>query len=331
MAGSGSKKTVITAIVGNAAVMVAKFVGFFFTGSASLLSEGIHTSADLLNQILLLVGIVRSGKSADRNFEYGYGSEQYIWSLISAVGIFFLGCGVTVYHGIHSLLNPSVPGNLGWAMAILVISLIIEGYVLLIAVRTVKQKAEGKPFFDYLRKEAEPSLAAVVLEDSAACLGVLIALVAIGLTLITGQVFWDAIGTLMIGFLLGGIAIWLIYRNHALLVGPSVPIHIREQVLSILEKNPMVDEVVDLRTRVLDTDTYRIKADIKFEGSAIAKKLSGKLKGAYAQIKGFEDFEDFAKEYADDIVELLADEIDHIEKQIKKKIPKAKYMDLEAD
>lgn len=331
MAATGSKMTVITAIGGNAMVMIAKFVGFFFTGSGSLLSEGIHTAADLLNQILLLIGIVRSGKEADRIFEYGYGSEQYVWALISAVGIFFLGCGVTVYHGIHSLLHPRDPENLGWALAILVISLIIEGYVLLIALRTVDRKSGSVPFWTYLRKEAEPTLAAVVLEDSAACLGVIIALVSIALTKITGQVFWDALGTLFIGFLLGGVAIWLILRNHNLLVGPSVPRHIRNQVLTILEQNPTVEEVVDLRTRILDTETYRIKADLRFEGKEIAKRLSKKLEGAYPHINGYEDFEQFAREFADDVVDFLAEEIDRIEKQIREEIPQAKFMDLEAD
>ena len=105
MAGS-SQRAVVAAILGITIVTIAKFGAFFVTGSGALLSEGIHTSADLLNQILLFVGIKRSNRQADRAFPYGYGAERYVWALMSAVGIFFLGCGVTVYHGIESLLHP---------------------------------------------------------------------------------------------------------------------------------------------------------------------------------------------------------------------------------
>ena len=97
MATQGSKGAIVTAIVGNSMVMLSKFVGWGITGSPSMLSEAIHTAADLLNQILLLVGIVRSTKSADPEFDYGYAAERYVWALISAVGIFFLGCGVSIY------------------------------------------------------------------------------------------------------------------------------------------------------------------------------------------------------------------------------------------
>ena len=200
-----------------------------------------------------------------------------------------------------------------------------------VAVKAVQDQAEGKPFFQYLRKEADPAVIAIVLEDSAACLGCVVALAAIILSKVTGHGYWDAIGSLSIGFLLGAIAIWLVWRNSLLLVGASIPRHVREQVLQILDQNPAVEEVVDLKTRVLDTDTYRIKADIRFDGEALAEKLQHKIKPAYDQIDSFEDFQKFAKEYADDVVDLLADEIDAIEKRIVAEVPKARHMDIEAD
>ena len=106
MATKGSKGAVVAALIGNFTVMVAKFIAFGVTGLSSMLSEAIHTLADLLNQILLLIGIVRSGKTPDQEADYGYASERYVWALISAVGIFFLGCGVTIYHGIESIMYP---------------------------------------------------------------------------------------------------------------------------------------------------------------------------------------------------------------------------------
>ena len=331
MAASGSKTAVAAAIGGNFMVMIAKFVAFVFTGSGAMLSEGIHTFADLLNQILLMVGIVRSDKKPDNLAEYGYRAERYVWALISAVGIFFLGCGVTVYHGINSLMHPHELEHIWWAVCVLGFSLLLEGWVLWVAVKAVKQEAKGKPFFSYLRREADPATAAVVLEDFAACLGILIALGAIMLAQLTENPIWDALGSIFIGILLGLIAVWLIARNSKLLIGISVPPPIRDQVLNIIKQNPAVEEVVDLKTRILDTQTFRIKADVRFDGEALANKLEPQLDDAYAQIRDIHDFRKFAKEYADDVVELLADEIDAIEQRIRKHIPEAKHLDLEAD
>lgn len=332
MATESSKGAVVAAIIGNALVMVAKFVAFFATGSGAMFSEGVHTFADVLNQILLLVGIKRSNTEANDHFAYGYGAERYVWALISAVGIFFLGCGVTVYHGVSSLLHPQEPmKNYSWAIGVLIMSFLVEAYVLYLAVRSARQAADGKPFVPFLRKEADPAVVAVILEDAAACLGVLIALTAIALTQITGHVWWDAIGSILIGILLGFIAFWLIHRNRSILIGESVPPHIRAQLLKILNDNPAVEEVVDLRTRILDTSTYRIKADIHFDGSALAEQKRHELRDEYERIDSYEEFEAFAIRFADEIVDLLAEEIDKIEKNIQSEIPQAEHMDLEAD
>ena len=332
MAAQGSRGAVITAIVGNTLVMIAKFVAFAFTGATSMFSEAIHTLADLLNQILLLVGIVRSEKSADPDFAYGYMAERYVWALISAVGIFFLGCGVTIYHGVESLMSDHHElKDINWAVGVLIFSLLLEGYVLWVAVKAGMQQAGGKPFLNYLRTEADPATVAVILEDSAACLGVIIAMVAIILSNVTGHAYWDAIGSITIGVLLGLIAVWLIYRNTQLLVGASIPPKIRNQVEQIIRDNPTVEEIVDLKTRILDTETYRIKADVRFDGEAFADRLKSQIDQAYDKVESREDFHKFAKDFADDVVELLADEIDNIEKQIQEKVPKARHMDLEAD
>jgi zinc transporter 9 len=332
MATKGSKGAVVAAIIGNFLVMLAKFAAAIFTHSTAMMSEAIHTAADLLNQILLFVGIVRSTKSADPEFDYGYAAERYVWALISAVGIFFLGCGLSIFHGVESLLEEHhTVKDTTWAIVVLIFALVVEGWVLWVAVKAVLDQAEGKPFFNYMRTEADPATVAVVLEDAAACLGVIIAMVAIIMTQVTGHAYWDAIGSITIGVLLGLIAVWLIYRNTQLLVGASVPPKIRDQVRRIINDNPAVEEIVDMKTRVLDTETYRIKADIRFDGEALAEKLRPQVDQAFEKIKSPEDLHKFAKDFADDVVELLADEIDAIEKKIQQEIPKARHMDLEAD
>ena len=332
MANPNSKFAIISALVCNAMVAVAKFVAFAFTGSGAMLSEAIHSVADTLNQALLLTGVVLSTREADEDYAYGYGAEKSVWALMSAVGIFFLGCGVTVYHGIVSLVEHHQPAaDLTWAIGVLILSLVFEGAVLLIAARQIKLAAGDQPFFTYLNKESDPSVAAVLLEDAAACVGIIIALVAIVLTQITGRSHWDALGFILVGLLLGAVAVWLVIRNRTLLVGPSVPAQIRRQVLRILEDNPAVEEVVDLRTRIIDTETYRIMAELRFDGAVLAEKLSSELAQHYERIADYADFRRFAIEYADEVIELLGKEIDAIEKRIRAQVPKARYLDLEAE
>ncbi len=331
MAASGSKIAVVSALAGNTLVAIAKFTGFFMTGSGAILAEAIHTVADVMNQFLLFIGIQKSEKSADSTYAYGYQADRYIWALISAVGIFFLGCGVTLYHGIHQLLHPTEKQGLEIAVYILIGSFIIEFIVLMIAWKAAKKEAAGRNIWTYLKKEADPSLMAVVLEDSAACLGVLIALASIGLTKWTGQLYWDAIGSILIAILLGFIAIYLVIRNRELLLGPSVPPAVRQKIEDVIKSRPSVESIADLRTRVLDTGTYRVKADIRFDGDYFAKKQEETLLNHYNKIDNYEDFRQFSVSYADEIINDLADEINFIEQEIQRVAPRVKLMDIEAD
>lgn len=327
----GTKLAVGAAIAGNSVVMVGKFVAFFFTGSAAMLSEALHSVADVLNQILLMVGIVRSHQPPDQRFPFGYGAERYVWALMSAVGIFFLGCGVTIYHGITKLLHPHAIEQVGWAFAALGLAFVVEGYVLFVALRAVHRDADGKPFLRFLRREADPSAVAVVLEDTAACLGVALASGGIALAQVTGYHGWDAIASIAIGVLLGAVAAWLIVRNRALLVGPAVPPEVRERIQAAIDRHPAVEKIIRLRTRQIDLDTHRIAADVEFDGAYLANKLEDKLREAYPDIESYEDFKAFAGQFADDVVELLGDEVDAIEAAIIEADPKARYLDIETE
>ena len=327
----GSKFAVSAAIVGNSTVMAAKFVAFLFTGSAAMLSESLHSLADTINQILLMVGIVRSGRTADHRHPFGYGAERAIWALMSAVGIFFLGAGVTVYHGVNTLLDPHPLEGLGWAVVVLAVSFVIEAYVLGIAFRAVRSEAGGRPLLPFIREEADPTGVAVLLEDLAACLGILLAAAGIIATHVTGSSTYDALASISIGILLGCVAIFLIARNRDLLVGPAIPPEARRRIEEIIEQNPAVERIVRLRTRVLDPQTYRVAADLEFEGEVLARKLEPQLREAYSRIETYEDFQAFAARYADDVVQQLGDEVDAIEDAIRHTLPKARYLDIETE
>ncbi len=333
MAG-GSKGSVVAALVGNTVVMIAKFVAFFVTGSGSMFAEAIHTLADVGNQALLLVGIVRSGKGPTQKYNYGHGQERFVWALISAVGIFFLGCGVTLAHGIDSLLSPhhGPPHDLTWAIGVLIGSFVIEFYVLVVAYRDLRKQAGERPFVPYLRKEADPAAVAVLLEDSAACLGVLMALAAIGLTQVTGHAYWDSVGSILIGLLLGAVAVWLTFRNKELLVGRAAPEEARDAILAALTSAPSVEKVVRFKSKVIDTETYDVLVELEFHGEKLAEAFEPKLRKAYAS--GFSDFDQFysfAKEFADDVVHELGDRVDEIEKRVQDAVPEVKHIDVEPD
>ena len=328
-----SKSSVVAALVGNTFVMIMKFGAWFMTGSGSMFSEGIHTLADVLNQLLLLVGIVRSGKGPTEKYQYGHGQERFVWALVSAVGIFFLGCGVTLYHGIAGLFGDHVPmKSLEWAIGVLTLSLIIEGIVLLIAVKGLLAAADGRPFISYLRKEADPSAVAVLLEDSAACLGVIFAMIAIGLSHWTGHAYWDSVGSITIALLLGGVAVWLTFRNKELLMGRSAPEEATDMIRKAIEGDNTVERIVTLKSKVIDTETYDVLVELEFHGEKLAERLEPRIREAYDKgINDYDAFYDFTKVFADDVVELLGTKVDELEKKVMDAVPQVKHIDVEPD
>ena len=331
MAAGGSTFAVVSAIGVNSVILVAKTVGFFLTGSGAMMGEAIHTLADLFNQILLFIGIKRSMKEADSEHPYGYHAERFVWALISAVGIFFLGCGVTGYHAVEGLLHPVELVGIRVALIVLAVSLVLEGIVLLIAARELKQAAGQTPFFEFVRKGADPTTVAVLLEDGVAVTGCLVAFLSIGLTHLTGQPIWDALGSMVIAVLMGFVAIVLVIQNRRLLVGASVSPEVADRVLSVVRSNPSVEAVFDFKSHQLSVDAYKIKMEIDFDGRIIARRLEEGLPARYAEIKDYDGFVSFAGSYAEEVIEALGDEVDSLEAKIREQVPNVKHVDIETE
>jgi zinc transporter 9 len=264
---SGSKTSVIAAITGNTLVTISKFVAFALSGSSSMMAESIHSLADTANQILLLIGIRRSVKPPTRLFKFGFGQERYFWNLVSACGIFFIGCGVTVYHGVTDLFGEHEP-EISWlTVAALGLALVVEGSVLIIALRSAfRQKGESS-LLEFMRTTPDPTLIAVVLEDSAAVLGLLIAGSGIGLTQLTGNAVFDSIGSILVGVLLGLIALFLANQNRKLLIDQSSP-KTEAAVRAALDGHPAVVRIVDLRTVIFAPQQVLLVADLSFSDEA---------------------------------------------------------------
>lgn len=322
---------VIFALFGNTFIAIIKFIGFFISGSGSLFSEAVHSLADTLNQGLLMVGLKLSTKKADEEFSYGYGQERFLWALISACGIFFLGAGVTIYHGINSLLHKETPHISPIIFIILLISIIIETLTFISAWRELKKNNKYNTPGDMLR-DGDPTTIAVLYEDAVAVLGVLIALVSIFLTKITGNFYWDAIGSIIIGVLLGIVAILLINKNRDYLLGKNIPEEMKEKIIEIMEADPTIEKVLDFKSSVLDVGQYQIKCEVEFNGPALIRKVYdiGFIKEKYKIIRNdYGEFTKFLVDYIDKVPRLMGNKIDEIEKKIQKEVPEIKHIDIE--
>ena len=231
MAGS-SNKAIYGAIVANSAIAVSKFVAAFFTGSSSMLSEGIHSLVDTGNGILLLFGIKKSKTPADEKHPFGYGSEVYFWSFVVAILIFALGGGIALYEGIEHLLHPRELHNLIWNYVVLGLAIIFESSALRVALKEFNASRGNKPFFQSLRDSKDSPTVAIVIEDTAALLGLLIALICLALGQFTGIIYFDGLGSVLIGLLLISVSFFFAIECKGLLVGEGL---LKEDVQKIDE------------------------------------------------------------------------------------------------
>lgn len=322
---------VLAAFSGNTIVCVAKFFGFFLSGSGAMFSEAVHSLADTANQFLLIVGVRLSVKKPNNLYPYGHGKERFIWALISACGIFFIGCGITTYHGIQSLLNhPAIHFN-AWNLYILIAAFIIESFTFWLAIRDLKEHFPGARLKKVLA-EADPTTLAVIYEDGLAILGVAIAFISIVLTYLTKNIYWDAIGSIIIGLLLGVAAIILIAKNRDYLITKAIPLEIEELIKDILNNEPTIEKVLDFKSAVLDVDKYLIKCDVEFNASTLMKQFNEHhfLENEYEEVKeSYENFMKFSVDYMDRVPRLVGKKIDEIEKKIRLQVPQAVFIDIE--
>ncbi len=325
-------KSTVAALTGNSLVTVIKFITALLTGSTSMVAESIHSFADTLNQSLLLVGIKRSRRPADRKRGYGYGIERFFWSLISACGILFIGAGVTIYHSISTLLNHNaeVQPEINYiSIIVLFAALIIEGYTLLVAIKELKGR---RKFSLEIFEDADPVTLAVVYEDSAAVLGVLIAIAAQALSVITGNDLYDSMGGLIIGFILGILAVILIIKNHQYIIGKSLDKDTEDEVIELLLKDPCIEQVLEFKSNAVDVGKYRIFATVEWNGSPLYEDIydEGDLKEEFDEVRdNFSKFTKLIFRTIDRVPRLVGNHTDLIEKNIHKEFPQIVYVDIE--
>jgi len=221
MSASSSKKVIFAALAGNTLIAITKFIAASITGSSAMLSEGIHSLVDTGNQFLLLYGLKRASRPADKQFPYGYGKEIYFWSFVVAILIFALGAGISLYGGYHHIIHPKEISNPLISYIVLGLAMVFEGGALFVATKEFNATRGKLGYFEAIKQGKDPSMFVVLFEDTAALLGLLVALVGIFLAQVTGIAIFDGIASMIIGVILALTALWMAIETKGLLIGES--------------------------------------------------------------------------------------------------------------
>ena len=287
MSAEGSKRAIIAALLANAGIATAKFIGFLITGSSSMIAEAVHSVADTSNQGLLLFGQNRAAKQANRLHPFGYGRSRYFYSFVVALVLFTLGSMFAIYEGIekirhaddHGLESPIV------AVVILVVAIALEGYSFRTAYKESKPLKGGATWWQFIRNARTPELPVVLLEDTGALVGLILALGGVGLTMITDNAVWDGVGTLSIGVLLGVIAIILIVEMQSLLIGEGATDAEEKALLAELTAADGVDRVIHMKTQYLGPDEMLVAAKIAISPGSDIGKIADTINAAELRVR----------------------------------------------
>ncbi|WP_243232713.1 cation diffusion facilitator family transporter [Microbacterium sp. CIAB417] len=302
MSASGGGKAIIAAFLANMGIALAKFIAWALSGSASMLAEAIHSVADSGNQLLLMLGGRKAKRTADREHPFGYGRERYVYAFVVSIILFSVGGVFAIYEGIDKLTHPHALDPVWWwlPLVVLVVAIGLESFSLRTAVRESNLvRAKGQSWVSFVRRSKAPELPVVLLEDVGALTGLTFALLGVGLTVITGNPLFDALGTLMIGTLLVLIAIVLGVETKSLLVGEGANQGDHDLIVDAIVSGEEVEKLIHLKTLYLGPDELLVAAKIALSG--------------------------------DKTVREAADDINDIEKRIRDAVPVARAVYIEPD
>ncbi|WP_432838735.1 cation diffusion facilitator family transporter [Dactylosporangium sp. CA-092794] len=284
-ADGGSTRAVLTALGANLGIAVSKGVAAVITGSSSMLAEAVHSLADTTNQALLLVGGRRARRAADEQHPFGYARERYIYAFIVSIVLFTLGGLFALYEGYHKITHPEELSSPLVAVIILVIAIGLEGYALITAARSANETRGNRSWWQFIRHAKAPELPTILLEDAGAVTGLVVALLGVGLTVITGNGVFDGISTFIIGALLVAIAVILAMETKSLLVGESASkTHIAKIRQALLDE-PRFDRIIHLRTMHLGPDELLIAVKVTVAADTVAEEISEATNSAEARIR----------------------------------------------
>jgi cation diffusion facilitator family transporter len=271
-----SPKAVYAAMGANVAIAITKFVAAFFTGSSAMLAEGVHSLVDTGNGALILLGVRRSRRPPSADHPFGHGKELYFWTLIVAILIFALGGGISLYEGVLHLRHPRPIEDPGWAYGVLGAAFLFEGYSWLVAVREFRSRQRRpKPWLQAIRESKDPTTFTVLFEDSAAMLGLVVAFAGVFLGERLDNPYLDGAASIVIGVILGAVAVFLALESKGLLIGEAVDPAVRASVCRILESDRAVRRVVRMLTMHLAPREVLLTLELEFERGHSAADAAG--------------------------------------------------------
>jgi len=265
--GADSRKVVIAALAGNLAIATCKFGAAFLSGSTATLAEAVHSVADTGNQGLLLVGMRLAARPADDRFPFGRSGEKYFWPFVVALMLFSVGGAFAVYDGVHHIMTPQGDqhGSRIWSYGVLGVSLVFEAMSFRVAWKEFKVLAKGKPWIVAVREARDPTIPLVLAEDTTALVGLAIAFFAVLTSHLTGQAFWDPLGSILIGVLLAVVAVALARNTHTLLIGSSADPEEQGHALALTEGVPGIDRVTQILTFHVGPDVVILAMKVAFD------------------------------------------------------------------
>lgn len=286
MSAASGTRAIIAALAANLGIALTKFIAFLLTASSSMLAESIHSVADSGNQALLLLGGKRARRQATPEHPFGYGRERYIYAFIVSIVLFTVGGLFAIYEGVHKLQHPEAITAWHWVpVTVLVVAIVLEGFSFRTAI-VESDKIRGRAtWVQFVRRSRVPELPVVLLEDLAALLGLIFALLGVGLTLITGDGVWDGVGTVLIGALLVVVAVTLAIETKSLLLGESATEEHVQSITRAIINGDGFERIIHMKTLHLGPEELLVAAKVAVPRGASAGDVAAAIDAAEQRIR----------------------------------------------
>ncbi|GAA4917144.1 cation diffusion facilitator family transporter [Streptomyces coeruleoprunus] len=285
MSASGGTKAIVAALVANLAIAASKFVAFVFSGSSSMLAEGVHSLADSGNQGLLLLGGKKAQREATPQHPFGYGRERYIYAFLVSIVLFSVGGMFALYEGYEKIKHPHEIEAWYWPVGVLVFAIIAESFSFRTAIKESNELRGSRSWKEFVRHAKAPELPVVLLEDLGALVGLILALAGVSLAIITGDGVWDGIGTLCIGALLILIAIVLAAETKSLLLGEAAGLDEVKKIEDALVDDETVTGIIHMRTLHLGPEELLVAAKVAVRHDNTAAQVAAAIDAAEERIR----------------------------------------------
>jgi cation diffusion facilitator family transporter len=269
---NGSVKAVVFALGSNLLITIIKFVVSFVTHSAGMMAEAIHSVADCGNQVFLLIGNKRSAKKATELHPFGYGKEEYFWGFLVAVLLFFVGAVFSIYEGVHKLFQPSGLQNVSWSFVVLIVSILIEGKSFHVAYTSFARSRKGVGLYKALKDSTDTNLFVILLEDSAALIGLAIILLSTTMAWFVHPVF-DAIGSILVGFLLITVSLFMINELRKLIVGENISQGLRNVFRDKVLSYPVIHRVNSISGMMIGKSRFLLVIGVDLKDDIMASAV----------------------------------------------------------